>query len=155
MATRNKSIEINIESYRDSMKNNKEPEDMNMKRFDLPADDNSEKQPTDAARTEVARQTETEEKNIPSKKNAVENKPKKTVSRMREKFLKREFRQYVPFDDQSQMQLSSIKALARIGMKDFIFFATVQELERRFPDGTITPEGIEKLKKDFKKLFGE
>lgn len=153
MATKNKSIEINIESYRDSMKDNKEPEDMKL--FDLPADENAEKQPKDAAGTEAARQTETEKKDIPSEKNVVESKPKKTVSRMREKFLKREFRQYVPFDDQSQMQLSSIKALARIGMKDFIFFATVQELERRFPDGTITPEGIEKLKKDFKKLFGE
>lgn len=153
MATKNKSIAFNIESYSDSMKSNKEPEDM--KRLDLPADENAEKQPTDDAGTDVARQTETEEKEIPSEKHPVESKPKKAVSRMREKFLKREFRQYVPFDDQSQMQLSSIKALARIGMKDFIFFATVQELERRFPDGTITPEGIEKLKKDFKKLFGE
>lgn len=65
----------------------------------------------------------------------------------------RKFNTNIAFNLQAQLLLSKVKVLARISKNDFIYFATVKELERLFPNDEMTPEMIVKLKKEFSELL--
>lgn len=67
----------------------------------------------------------------------------------------RKFRLFAAFNPQAKILLSKVKVMTQINMNEFIYFATIKELERLFPNDEMTPEIAAKLKKEFNELLGD
>lgn len=60
----------------------------------------------------------------------------------------------VHIDTDTKIQLSMVKTFSSIDVKSFIYFSIINELKRQFPDGVISSETVQNLKKEFSDLFG-